>query len=172
MRPPRFDPIRALKALAAHEVRFVVIGAFAAVVQGYPLPTYDLDVTPERERDNVTRLVAALAELNAGLRVPEGERVAFPLDVRMLEQADVWTLLTDAGPLDLVSWPAGTAGFDDLRRDAVQIELGGVPLLFASLRDVIRMKEASNRPKDVAQLAALRQTLDRIREREARERRS
>ena len=166
MQPPRFDPIRALTTLAAHEVRFVVVGAFAAVVQGYPLPTYDLDVTHETERENVERLVPALMELNSRLRVPGPDPVPLPIDVRMLEGAGVWTLLTDAGPLDLITTPAGTRGYGDLRRDAVEIELGGVPLLFASLRDVIRMKEASNRPKDLAQLPALRQTLERVRERE------
>jgi hypothetical protein len=165
-----FDPVRALKALDRHGVRLVVVGAFAAVVQGYPLPTYDLDVTPDRERENLERLVAALQELKAALRVPHGEPVPFPVDVRMLEQADVWTLLTDAGPLDLVLAPAGTRGYDDLRRDAIAVELGGIRFLFASIRDVIRMKEASNRPKDQAQLPALRQTLELVREREARER--
>lgn len=167
MPPPRFDPVRSLQTLVAHEVRFVVVGAFAAVVQGYPLPTYDLDVTPARERENVERLVGALLELNAGLRVPGPERIPFPIEVLMLEQAVSWTLLTDAGSLDLVSVPAGTQGFDDLRRDAVEMEIGGVRVLFASLRDVIRMKEAANRAKDVAQLAALRATLERVRERES-----
>ena len=42
----------------------------------------------------------------------------------------------------------------------------GERVLVASLRDVIRSKEASNRAKDVAQLPALRQTLERIRERD------
>jgi hypothetical protein len=170
VQPPRFDPVRALKTLDGHGVRFVVVGAFAAVVQGYPLPTYDIDVTPDRDSENLVRLVSALRELNAALRGPEGEPVPFPLEARMLEQADLWTLLTDAGPLDLVLAPAGTRGYDDLRRDAVEVELGGARLLFASIRDVIRMKEASNRPKDQAQLPALRQTLELIREREARER--
>ena len=163
----RFEPIRALKTLRAHEVRFVVVGAFAAVVQGYPLPTYDVDVTPARGRDNLVRLAAALVELQAELRVPGPEPVPFPFDAGMLERAETWTLVTDAGPLDLVLTPAGTRGYDDLRRDAVEIELGGVPMLFASLRDVIRMKQTGNRPKDLAQLPALRATLDRVREREA-----
>ena len=168
MSPPRFDPIRTLTALTANDVRFVVVGAFAAVVQGYPLPTYDLDVTPGSERDNLGRLANALEELHAGFRVPGAEPIPFPLDVRMLEQANVWTLLTDAGPLDLVLAPTGTDGYDDLKRDAVEIELGGVPVLFASLRDVIRMKQAAHRPKDQAQLAALRQTLEHVRKREDR----
>lgn len=148
-----------------------MVGAFAAVVQGYPLPTYDLDVTPDLDRENLARVAAALQELNATLRMPQGEPVPFPLETRMLEQANVWTFVTDAGPLDLVLAPAGTRGYDDLRRDAVEIELGGARLLFASMRDVIRMKEASNRPKDQAQLPALRQTLELAREREAGKRR-
>ena len=145
------------------------MGAFAAVVQGYPLPTSDLDVTPARDRANVERLVAALQELNARLRLPRDEAVPFPLEAQMLEQRDSWTLQTDAGPLDLVFVPAGTGGYDDLRRDAVEADVGDVRVPFASLRDVIRMKEAANRPKDQAQLPALRQTLEVIRERERRE---
>ena len=32
-----FDPYRLLEVLHRHDVRYVVVGAFAAVVQGYPL---------------------------------------------------------------------------------------------------------------------------------------
>ena len=110
--------------------------------------------------------MAALLELDAKLQTPR-EAVEFPVDVRMLEAADAWTLTTSAGDLDLVFVPAGTRGYDDLRRDAVEVTIG-VPVLVASLRDVIRMKEGSNRPKDQAQLPALRATLERVREREQR----
>jgi hypothetical protein len=81
----------------------------------------------------------------------------------------MWTLTTNAGPLDLVFEPAGTRGYEDLRRSAVEQKLWGIPVLLAPLIDIIRMKEASNRPKDVAQLPALRQTLEVIRERERRQ---
>jgi hypothetical protein len=71
--------------------------------------------------------------------------------------------------LNLVYAPAGTRGFDDLRRQAVELDLGtGNPVLVASLIDVIRMKEAAGRPKDEATLPALRQTLEVIREQERR----
>ena len=166
MSAPRFDPFRALEVLTRHEVRFVVVGAFSAVVQGYPLPTYDLDVTPARGRANLERLVPALVELDAQLRLPRDERLPFALDVRMLEQSETWTLATNAGPLDLVFAPAGTHGYDDLRRDAVEETVGGTRVLLASLRDVIRMKRASNRAKDQAQIPALAETLERVRERE------
>lgn len=149
--------------LHRHGVEFILIGATAAISQGYPLPTLDTDVTPSRRPQNYERLAAALRELNARLRTPTGA-VEFPIEPEYLADVETWTLATDAGDLDLVFVPAGTRGFDDLRADAVELDLG-VPVLVASLRDLIRMKEASNRPKDQAQLPALRATLERVRER-------
>lgn len=168
MSAPAFDPFRLLEVLDSHGVQFVVVGAFAAVVQGYPLATQDLDVTPSGDPENLTRLASALRELRAHLRLPRGESVEFPIDAEFLATGTAWTLTTEAGPLDLVFEPAGTRGYEDLRRDAIRQELRRTPVLLASLRDVIRMKEASNRPKDQAQLPALRQTLEVIREREGR----
>lgn len=161
------DPARLLGTLERHGVRYVVIGAIAAIAQGYPLATEDLDITPENELDNLERLAAALEELGARLRVPGGltEGVPLPIDPRLLAQSDLWSLTTDAGDLDLVFTPAGTAGYSDLRRDALELDLG-VSVLVASLRDVIRSKEAAGRPKDLAQLPALRQTLEVLRRRE------
>jgi len=163
---PPFDPYRILETLHRHGVRFVVVGAFSAVVQGYPLATQDIDVTPASERENLERIAAALLELGARLQVPVGEGIAFPIDAKMLGEATSWTLVTDAGPLDLVFAPAGTKGYEDVLQDAVQQELRGVPVLLASIPDVIRMKEAADRPKDHAVLPALRQTLEVIRRRE------
>jgi hypothetical protein len=162
-----FEPARILGALTHHEVRFVVVGAIAAIAHGSPLPTEDVDVTPAADAENLERLARALDALDARPRVTGGDPVPFPHDPEMLAQAEVWTLTTRHGDLDLVLRPAGTRGYEDLRRDARELDLGeGVRVLVASLRDVIRSKEAANRPKDRAQLPALRQTLEVIRERE------
>ena len=150
----------------------MLIGAVAAIVHGYPLPTMDVDITPDRRPDNMEPLAAALRELNAQLRLPDGSGLDFPVDADFLSSRDSWTLTTRLGDLDLVFVPVGTGGFDDLRRSAMEFDLGtGAPVLVASLADVIRSKEAANRPKDQAQLPALRQTLEVIREREQREKR-
>jgi hypothetical protein len=156
-----------LAALRGHEVEFVVIGAVAAIAQGYPLTTRDLDVTPSTEAANVERLADALRELGALLRT-QGEAVEFPIEASYLAEVPTWTLLTGLGELDVVFEPPGTQGYADLRRDALELTLG-VPVLVASLRDVIRMKEASNRDKDRAQLPALRRTLEIVRRREREE---
>jgi hypothetical protein len=165
-RPPEFNPVPILELLDEHGVRFVVIGAIAAIAQGYPLNTGDLVVTPARDPDNLERLAAALLELDARLRVSgEPEGVAFPIDADYLGRADSWTLTTRFGSFDLLFVAAGTRGFDDLRRGSVTVDIHGRAVRMAALVDIIRMKEASGRPKDLAQLPALRQTLEIVRKR-------
>jgi hypothetical protein len=167
-RLPDFEFGEILRVLKKHDVRFVVIGAIAAIAQGYPLTTQDIDITPSRDPANLERLAAALNELNARLRVPgDEEGVAFPIDAQMLSGAGTWTLQTPHGDLDLSYVPSGTHGYDDLRRDARSEEIQGVEVSIASLADIIRSKEAAGRVKDQAQLPALRRTLELVRRRES-----
>jgi hypothetical protein len=165
---PEPDPLEILGALERHRVRFILIGAAAARVAGAPVVTEDIDVTPATDKANLVRLAAALKELRARLRSPSDSRgVPFPLDADMLRTADMWTLTTSAGDLDVCFTPSGTRGYPDLRREASRMRLGpGVAVSVASLRDVIRSKEAAGRDKDLAQLPLLRRTLEQIRERE------
>jgi hypothetical protein len=85
----------------------------------------------------------------------------------MLAGADMWTFRTRHGDLDLSYVPSGTQGYEDLRRDARNEEIGGVDVAIASLTDIIRSKEAAGREKDQAQLPALRRTLELVRRRES-----
>lgn len=162
-----FEPGEILRALEAHHVRYVVIGAIAAVAAGVPILTTDLDVTPARSPENLERLALALRDLDAKLRTPtDPEGVPFPIEPEMLATADSWTLTTRSGDLDLMFSPAGTTGYDDLRRGASTERIAGIRVAVAALADVIRSKEAANREKDSMQLPILRRTLEAIRERE------
>jgi hypothetical protein len=161
------DPRRILSALAEQQVEFVVVGAIAAIAQGGPMITEDLDITPAREPDNLERLAAALKELDARQRIPnDPSGIEFPIEPRFLASVDSWTLKTPSGDLDLLFAPSGTGGYQDLKRGAVSVELWSHEVLVASLPDLIRMKEAAGRPKDLAQLPALRATLELRRERD------
>jgi hypothetical protein len=66
---------------------------------------------------------------------------------------------SDAGEVDLAFVPAGTDGYDDLSQDAVEMDLKGLSVRVASLADVIRSKQAANRPKDQRVLPTLREIL-------------
>jgi transcriptional regulator with XRE-family HTH domain len=148
--------------LARHNVQFVLIGALGAMLYGFPRITWDADITPARGADNLERLAAALRELEARVfteREPEG--VPFDCSRQMLARADVWNLITRAGRLDLAFTPSGTTGFDDLARGAVRFELYGHPLLAARLEDIIRSKEAADRPKDRQDVVVMREMLKR-----------
>jgi hypothetical protein len=169
VRPPVPRPalLRPLEALEQHGVRYVVIGAVAAIAQGYPLTTHDLDVTPARDPENLERLTEALRDLGVRLRVSLGDAVEFPLDVSFLGESVSWTLETRDGLwFDVMFEPAGTAGYADLVQDAVTLDVGeGLVVAVASLRDIIRMKHAAGRPKDLAQIPALEATLEERRTR-------
>ncbi len=61
--------------------------------------------------------------------------------------------------------PAGTAGFDDLARRSISMNLHGSTVAVVALEDIIRSKEAANRPKDHRSLPVLRQLLEELLER-------
>lgn len=161
-RPAPFDPERLLTVLARHGVRFVLIGAVAARLQGFPRVTADADITPARDPANLDRLASALRELDARVfteNVPEG--LPFDCSATMLGRGAVWNLVTSAGRLDLAFLPSGTGGYEDLVRGAVRFEVYGVELLAASLEDIIRSKEAADRPQDRQDVLLLRELLRR-----------
>lgn len=154
------DPERLVTTLARHGVRYVLIGAVAARLQGFPRMTADADITPARDAGNLARLAAALRELDARVyteSVPEG--IPFDCSPAMLSRADLWNLVTSAGRLDVAFKPSGTEGYEDLARNAVGFEVFGVSLDAASLEDIIRSKEAADRPQDRQDVIILRQMI-------------
>jgi hypothetical protein len=164
-----FRPERILEVLAAHHVDYVMIGGLAAAVHGSDLVTGDLDITPATGAANLARLSHALDELDARIRtddVPNG--LPFAHDATSLARGTVWNLVTSAGDLDLAMTPSGTQGYDDLKRDAITIEILGVATRVAALADIIRSKEAAGREKDRAALPMLRRLQTEIENREQR----
>jgi hypothetical protein len=159
---PRFDPLAVLRTFVDYDVRFVLIGGFAAAIRGSPVITGDVDICYGREDENLRRLAAALVELGATHRgAPSG--VPFRLDAKALRAGDHFTFSTAGGPLNCLGTPAGTDGFADLDSSATDEDLDGLVIRVASVDDMIRMKRAAGRPQDliaVEWLAALRDELD------------
>jgi len=157
-----FDPERILRALAARDVRYVLVGATAARLQGFPRLTADADITPARDSENLDHLAAALRDLGARIyteSVPEG--LPFSCDAATLSRARLWNLATDAGRVDIIFEPSGTRGFEDLARSAVTFQVFGIDVRAASLADILRSKEASGRPQDQQDVIVLREMLSR-----------
>lgn len=163
MPAPGVDAARMVETLIRYGVEFVVVGGFAVELWDVAVqPTVDVDITPERSQKNLTRLAAALNELEATLRYGE-ESVAIPggFNAQNIMGMNVLNLSTSAGPLDLRIMPAGTEGYPELIRNATKIQYGGVAVPTASLEDVARSKEAAGRSKDLRTLPAIRAHLRR-----------
>jgi hypothetical protein len=127
---PRRSELSAEDILAAfnrHGVRYLVIGAFAAIAQGAPIDaTYDVDVTPQRDPENLQQLSLALADLDARIRVDDLEEgLPFVHGACSLAHLEMLNLTCPAGDFDIVFSPAGSpAGYEDLAPRAVLITVG------------------------------------------------
>ena len=162
--PAEYRPDLVVELLGRHGVRYVLIGGLAAVTHGAPLVTRDVDVCHDVDRENLGRLAHALREVNAALRGAD-PRLPFILDALTLVNGDAFTFTTEIGAIDILATPAGTSGYEDLLRTADEFDLFGHHVMVASIDDLIRMKRAAGRTKDllaVEELGALRDELDRL----------
>jgi hypothetical protein len=155
MRP--FEPRPLLRALAEHGVEYVVVGGLAGMAHGSSFPSFDLDVVYARSPENLERLAACLRELGARLRGAPPD-VPFSLDEKTLQAGLDFTFTTSFGSLDLLGEPP----YQTLRERASAVQIDGVPTLVASLDDLIRMKEAAGRPKDLLMASEYRVLADEL----------
>ncbi len=158
----RFDPYALFEALEGHRVGYVVIGGFARVVHGSGELTRGLDIVPSLREDNLRHLANALEDVGA----PRAALEALQADE--LAEGEPLTVPTNAGRLRVVPRPWGTRGYDDFRIRANRENLGhGLRPQIASTIDLVRMLEASTRPRDLERLQRLRRMmeLERVRTR-------
>jgi hypothetical protein len=161
MNAAAFDPLRILKVLDRHDVRFVIIGGIAGRLWGSTTVTNDLDVCYSRDGANLEALAAALREMKAKLRGADRD-LPFRADARSLQMGDHFTFVTTAGNFDCFGTPAGTTGYEQLARTASTMDLEEVTVLVAAIDDLILMKRASARPKDLIEVQILVAVRDEI----------
>lgn len=135
-----------LRALAAEQLEAIIVGTTAAVLQGAPVMTQDVDLLIRGTRRNREKLEALCRRLGA-------HAVAHDL-------AGVQTLVGADIPIDVVfDHLPGNLRFESVRSRARLLDVAGSKALVADLADVIASKEAAGRPKDHAQLPILMETL-------------
>jgi hypothetical protein len=152
-----FDPIAMLKALDQRGLaNYILIGGLGRVLQGSGEVTDGVDITPAMREETLRRLALALDDLEA--RRADGKQLNLERDLARLP---VLELQTRAGELKIVPEPAGTRGYDDLRRGATREPLGsGLRISVASLGDHARMLSALGRDQDAAPLRTVRRAIE------------
>lgn len=149
-----------LSRLAAAGVELIVVGGLAAVAQGAPIATFDLDVVHRRTVDNVDRLLALLGELGAHYRGRPGGPPMAPTREVLLGTGHS-LLMTSLGPLDLLGAIEEGRDYPALLPDSVEIAVGGHPVRVLALAVILELKRASPHPKDQRVVAILEETLRR-----------
>lgn len=155
------DSFEILKVLGRHQVDFIVVGMTAAVLQGAPVQTFDLDIVYSLADENIRRLLAALTELSAEFRGDISGRRLRPNASHLLSDGHK-LLLTKFGQLDVLATIEESTRYDDLLGDTVKMDVDGLVLQVLGLERLVRAKEKAGRPKDLATLPVLRATLEMV----------
>lgn len=152
----RFDIPAIFETLDAHGVDYLVIGGVAVQAYGHNRTTMDLDLMVAIDGTNRTAVAAALRELKAELRGPNAGKDIDVTDPQMLGLGVAYQLTTCFGELDLFTGTVpGAAPFEEMVRRATMVPMGDVTIPIVGLDDLISMKRASGRPRDLADIAAL-----------------
>ena len=133
-----------LRSLKEHKVKFVIIGATAFPVYGYSRATLDIDIFMRPERANAEKTLVALKSFGYDVRdVTVDELLTKKILIRQ------YLVETDIHP-----YVKGVS-FDDVWINKVKSKFGDTFVWFASLDDLIKMKKAAGRPKDIEDLKYL-----------------
>ena len=139
--PQSLDLSALLKGLNDAGVEFIVVGGMAAVVQGVPITTFDLDIVHRRVDENIKRLIEYLKSVDAYLRGPDDNLIR--PDERNLNSEGHLLLTTCLGPLDVLGVIEKNLGFDDLLPNSVEIKFHGQKVFVLSLETIVDLKRES-----------------------------
>lgn len=135
-----------LCALSEEGVKFLLVGAYAMAVHGYPRSTVDMDLWVMPTRDNAEAVLRGLARFGA----PAGE-----LTVQDLQAEDV-VFQIGVAPMriDILTTASGLS-FDTSYSRSVPVDLDGVAVRVPCVDDLIVNKKTTGRMKDLADVEAL-----------------
>lgn len=129
-----------LLLLAKHEVKFMLVGAHAVAVHGYPRNTEDLDFWIQRSQENAIKVLAMLDEFGFGeLGLTEQD---------LTDDNTVIQLGNEPNRIDLLTFLTGV-DFDDCYQRKMDALFEGVPLAVISLEDLLKNKRQTARHKDL-----------------------
>jgi predicted nucleotidyltransferase len=144
-------------SLAHHGVEYVVIGGLAVSLHGVERTTMDIDVAVAMSPENLTALVEVARELAMVPVLPVGLEVLIDIDQltrwhrdRHLEVFALQAPGTVGVTLDVLLFPP--VAFADMYDRALNFKVAEVPVVVASIEDLIALKQAVGRPIDLADI--------------------
>lgn len=143
-----------LERLIEAEVRFILVGGLALNAWGHMRATQDVDVVPDPDRENLARLDGLLREL--GGRVDVGGRLLDSDAIStFLRTGDRTLVRTELGQVDVLQGLPQVPRYEELEKQAKEIDINGLSVRVCSLYHLLEMKRASDRPRDKEDIEAL-----------------
>ncbi len=156
-----------LEGLLEAGVDFILVGGLAAVIQGAPVTTMDVDIVHSRSHENIAKLLAFLKSINSVQRRLD-DKLIEPRERDLSGKGQV-LLTTRLGPLDVLAVIEGGRSYEDLLDHAIEIEFRSHTLRVLDLKTLIELKKTSKDLKDKQRLPVLRETLRQLEEEYGRE---
>lgn len=154
-----------IEGLLESGVEFILVGGLAAVVQGAPITTIDVDIVHEQSPENIERLYEFLTSIDAFHRRPDNKLIR-PTKEHLSGKGHA-LLTTKLGAIDVLAVIEQGKSYKDLVDHTVEIEYRGRPLRVLSLETMIDLKANSQYSKDKQHLSVLREVLRQLKEKEA-----
>jgi predicted nucleotidyltransferase len=156
-----------LEGLLEAGVDFILVGGLAAVIQGAPVTTMDVDIVHSQSHENIAKLLAFLKSVEAVHRRLD-DKLIEPKEGELSGKSHV-LLTTRLGPLDVLAGIEGGRSYEDLLDHTVELDFRGHTLRVLDLKTLIQLKKASKDPKDKQRLPVLKETLRQLEEKYGRE---
>ncbi|QTA80085.1 Uncharacterized protein dnl_23720 [Desulfonema limicola] len=138
-------------------IEFVIVGGLAAVIQGAPFTTMDLDIVHHQKEENISKLLNFLKQIDAHYRRPD-DKIIEPGKQDLAAKGHV-LLSTSLGPLDILAFIEKGYSYQDILPNSVEIEFRGYKIRVLELETLIELKSNSGNSKDLCRLPILKETL-------------
>lgn len=146
-----------LEGLLKADVKFILVGGLAAVIQGAPISTLDVDIVHEMSAENVSRLFAFLTSVEAIYRRPD-DKVLRPKEQDLFRKGHA-LFTTILGPLDVLAFIEQGEGYEKLLPRTVQIEFRGRSVQVLDIKAIVELKKSSRNSRDRQRLPVLEEIL-------------
>ena len=148
------DASKLVKLLAAHHIRYVIVGGHAMYAHGAENATQDIDLCYQRMRTNLAALVEAFTSIHPFLRGAPPDFL-FRFDVPTLMTGINFALTTDCGDINLLGEVSCVGTYDHVLAQSVERTVFGHTVRVLSVDGLIAAKKAAGRAKDQLQLLEL-----------------
>jgi hypothetical protein len=146
-----------IKGLSEAGIEYIIVGGLAAVAQGAPVTTFDLDIVHRQTSENIRKLLMFLKSIGARLRRPDDKIIEPTTEV--LKAKGHLLLKTKYGPLDVLAFIEKGQGFEDLFPKSSEIAFQGHKVLVLNLETILELKRNSKDPRDRQRLPIYEETL-------------